>query len=292
MELERLPSTGAAILRASLATVAVGATLELLAMLLGGLPPSSLIVEADLARLSQVLCNLLTNAAKFMEPGGEITVIGREDKGRAVVSVRDAGAGLSADFLPYVFDLFTQGDRALDREHGGLGIGLTLVKTLVEMHGGHVSASSEGIGRGSEFVVSLPAMAVAERRPKSVKAPTETPLRRRVLIVDDNKDAADSLAWLLRAWGCEVRLAMTGEAAIQDVKLDMPDVILLDLGLPGMDGLDVARHVLRLGGAKRPTIVALTGYTSELDRKRSEEAGFDHHLAKPVDLEKLRKILD
>jgi PAS domain S-box-containing protein len=255
------------------------------------LPPDTVVVNADLARLSQVFCNLLTNAAKFMEPGGEIAVTARCRHSDAVVSVRDRGVGLSEEFLPHIFDLFTQGARGLDRAHGGLGIGLTLVKTLIDMHGGDVSVSSAGLGKGSEFTVRLPLETARQTASDPSPARQERLRRRRVLIVDDNVDAADSLGMLLREWGCDVQLANDGQSAIRAARLRSPDVVLLDIGLPGMDGFEVARRLRRAPELENVLIIAVTGYGSELDRQRSLEAGFDHHLAKPVDFDALRDLL-
>lgn len=290
IRLQKSPTSLAAVLRHAVETVQViidarQHTLNL------SLPPESLRVNGDLARLSQVFCNLLTNAAKFMEPGGLITITATDEgDGSALVLVRDHGAGLSKELLPYVFDLFAQGDRQLDRSHGGLGIGLTLVKSLVTMHDGTVSAFSEGPGKGSEFAVRLPIALVDEQAADS-HPPLQAKLQQDLLIVDDNVDAATTLAILLRAKGCRVRIAHDGTAAIHCARAEAPDAILLDLGLPGMDGFEAARRLRRLPGGKRALIIALTGYGSAADRERTREAGFDHHLTKPVALEELLRLL-
>jgi signal transduction histidine kinase/ActR/RegA family two-component response regulator len=249
-------------------------------------------VSADPTRLIQVVGNLLNNAAKYSEESAQIALALEEDGGRAVVRVRDTGVGIPPDMLPKVFDLFTQVDRTVDRSQGGLGIGLTLVRTLVEMHGGTVEASSDGIGTGSEFVVRLPALpAGAVGRAGSGAEAGAPPAAYRVLVVDDNPDARDSLAELLRLTGHEVRTAPTGPKAIEVARAWRPDVALLDLGLPGMDGYEVAR-VLRaepFGGSL--LLVALTGYGQDEDRRRTQEVGFDHHLTKPADPHGLARLL-
>ncbi|MBN1237187.1 MAG: response regulator [Gammaproteobacteria bacterium] len=255
------------------------------------LPSADCVVSADLARLSQVFCNLLMNAAKFMDPGGEIRIGVTERETDVLVSVRDRGAGLSEDFLPQIFELFTQGDHSLDRAHGGLGIGLTLVKTLVEMHDGQVSASSGGLGEGSEFTVRLPLYRTS--RASRREAPSlQRPLRRkRVLVIDDNVDAAESLGLLLTDQGCDVQMANEGAEALRIARQTTPDAVLLDIGLPGMDGFEVARRLRLIPALEKTLIIAVTGYGSEIDRQRSVRAGFDHHLAKPVDLDELRELL-
>lgn len=253
------------------------------------LPRASLAVDGDLTRLSQVFCNLLTNSSKFMEPGGRITIEATAEGGSAVVKVCDLGMGLSEELLPNVFDLFEQGSRGLDREYGGLGIGLTLVKSLVTMHDGEVSAFSEGPGKGAEFTVRLPIVA-SQTEPAEEKSAAPRPLRKRVLIIDDNIDAAESLAMLLSANGCDASTVHEGRAAVQRVAYDRPDAVLLDIGLPGLDGYEVARRLRRLP-IPAPLIVGVSGYGSELDRTRAKEAGFDHHLVKPVELQDLIDLL-
>jgi PAS domain S-box-containing protein len=251
------------------------------------------LLYADPTRLGQVVANLLNNAAKYTEKGGLITLRARREGGEAVVRVTDTGAGIPADILPHVFELFAQADRTLDRARGGLGIGLTLVKSLVEQHGGSVQAYSEGPGRGSEFVVRLPIHAGPEppAAPSAALPPTAAALPQRVLVVDDNADAADTLAMLLSVRGYDVRVARDGPAALGAARDFHPELVLLDIGLPGMDGYAVAR-ALRADQAYNPLrLVALTGYGREEDRRRSAEAGFDHHLVKPVAPEVLLGIL-
>jgi PAS domain S-box-containing protein len=256
-------------------------------------PPAALWLDADPTRIEQVLANLLNNAAKYTEPGGHIGLTVEQEGKGAVVRVRDTGIGIRADMLNRIFDLFVQSDRTLDRAQGGLGIGLTLVRKLAEMHGGAVEARSEGIGKGSEFVLRLPVLPeVKELEPEAlpeVRRRDVPPLR--VLVVDDNVDTAESLAMLLRYAGHEVRAAHTGPRALQAAQAEPPDVIVLDIGLPGMDGYEVARRLREQQGAGRGHLIAMTGYGQDSDRKRSQEAGFDHHLVKPVDPARLQELL-
>jgi signal transduction histidine kinase/integral membrane sensor domain MASE1/ActR/RegA family two-component response regulator len=255
------------------------------------LPAEPVPLEADLVRLAQVFANLLHNAAKYTEPGGDIRLsAAREDAG-VVVRVRDNGVGIAADLLPHVFELFVQADRSIARSHGGLGIGLTVVRRLVEMHGGSVTAHSDGPDRGSEFVVRLPVSAATLPPPGKSGGPGGPAPARRVLVVDDNADAADSLAQLLRLAGHEVRVAYDGPAALEAARTYRPDAVLLDIGLPGMSGYEVAK-LLRTQPGPRPTLlVAVTGYGRQEDRRRSREAGFDVHLTKPVDPHELERVL-
>ncbi len=255
------------------------------------LPPAPVRVVGDADRLAQVFANLLNNAAKYTEKGGHIRVAVGRDGGSAVVRVSDDGVGMAPELLPRVWDLFTQAERSLDRSQGGLGLGLTLVRRLVEMHGGTVEARSEGLGRGSEFVVRLPA--VEELAASSPAAARPAPGRgRRVLVVDDNTDAADSLAMLLGLGGHDVRTAYHGQAALELAPAFRPDVVVLDIGLPGMSGYETA-HWLRLQpDMDSVVLVALTGYGQDEDRRKSREAGFDHHLVKPVDPDALRALFE
>lgn len=246
--------------------------------------PRPVWVTADLTRLVQVVGNLLTNAAKYSDPGGRIDLTLAEEGEEAVIRVTDAGTGIPADVLPRVFDLFAQADRTLDRSEGGLGIGLTLVKGLVELHGGTVKAASDGPGRGSEFTVRLPVVRrAAEPKPPAARVPSSRAAAKRVLVVDDNADAADSLAALLQLLGHRVRVAHSGAEALQTVGSFHPDVGVLDIGLPGMTGYELAGR-LRADLAGDPlTLIALTGYGQAEDRVRARDAGFDHHLTKPAD---------
>jgi PAS domain S-box-containing protein len=253
--------------------------------------PQPLVLEADPTRIVQVFGNLINNAAKYTDDGGHIAITSTLEDGEAVVSVRDDGVGMAPDLLTRAFDLFVQETRSLDRAQGGLGIGLTLVRTLVKMHGGSVRAFSEGPGRGSELVVRLPlapeaAPSAVDRAPSARNA-TGAPLR--VLVVDDNVDAAAALGKLMKILGHEVALAHDGPAALAAAAADPPDLVLLDIGLPGMEGYEVAAR-LRAAGHTRAALVALTGYGRQDDVRRSRDAGFDHHLVKPVDLAQLRRI--
>jgi PAS domain S-box-containing protein len=257
------------------------------------LPPEPVRLEADAIRLAQVVANLLNNAAKYTDESGHIWLTVEREGDQAVVRVKDNGIGIRPDLLPQVFDLFVQSDRALDRSQGGLGIGLTLVKSLVEMHGGSVTAHSEGPGQGSGFVVCLPALTEL-RSGDSGKSGTGRRVEssaRRILVVDDNGDAADSLAVLLRLMGNDVRTAPDGPAALEAARAYRPDVVLLDLGLPGMSGYDVCRRLREGHFANGPLVVALTGYGQDEDRRRTREAGFDRHLVKPVNPDELREVL-
>lgn len=243
---------------------------------------SPLYVNGDRARLTQVFANLLQNAVKYTDPGGSITLSVTPDGSRVSVVVRDTGVGISPELLSRVFELFTQAPVSLDRAEGGLGLGLTLVKTLVELHGGHVSAHSVGAGQGSTFTVSLPLVAAPRQGlplPQSVAAPAEPP---QVLVVDDNVDGAESLAEMIRMMGADVEVAYDGKDALQRASRLRPSLVLLDIGLPGMDGYETARR-LRSESVTPLRLVALTGYGTPEDRARSQAAGFDAHLVKPVD---------
>jgi signal transduction histidine kinase len=258
------------------------------------MPPEKIWLEADPARLAQVVANLLNNAAKYTEAGGQIRLAVAREGGAAVVRVQDNGMGIPADFLPHVFDLFTQGDRSLARSEGGLGIGLTLVKSLVEMHGGSVEAHSQGPNQGSEFVVRLPILAapparVAQEQHNGTDHPVSRP--RRVLVVDDNTDSAESLDRLLGLQGHEVRTAHDGPTALRVAQMFGPEVVLLDIGLPQMDGYEVARQLREQIGLRQVVLVALTGYGQEEDRRKAAEAGFDAHLTKPADPAALHRLL-
>ena len=263
------------------------------------LPPEPIWVEADRARLAQVLSNVLNNAAKYTGDGGRIDLTAAREGGDAIFRVRDTGIGIPPSMLSRIFDLFTQVDRSLDRSEGGLGIGLTLSRRLMEMHGGAVEARSEGPGRGSEFLLRLPAVHGPESRSEpaagsnGASADAAEPSRRsRVLIVDDNVDSARSLARLLRLSGHEVETAGDGPGALDQIVTLNPNVVLLDIGLPGMDGFEVARRIRSLPESGNMVLVALTGYGRQEDRNRSRESGFDHHLVKPVELDVLFSLLD
>jgi PAS domain S-box-containing protein len=258
------------------------------------LPTESLPLEADPVRLAQVLSNLLTNAGKYTEPGGRIWLTAERHGDEAVLRIKDSGIGIGPDMLPRVFDMFVQVDPAATRSQGGLGIGLMLVKTLVMMHGGNVEANSAGLGTGSEFVVRLPLVSRGLGEPE---APGKNEFRhspfsrRRVLVVDDNVDAADSLATLLCLGGHEVQVAHGGPAALELVKVYRPEMAFLDIGMPGMDGYEVARRMRKQPGLEKVVLAALTGWGQEEDRRRTSEAGFDHHLVKPPELKMVESLL-
>jgi PAS domain S-box-containing protein len=262
------------------------------------LPPLPIHIEADPTRLQQIVGNLLTNAIKYTDPGGQILISVAQQETNVVLRVRDTGIGIAADMLGMIFDLFVQAERRLDRSQGGLGIGLTLVRRLVEMHGGTVTAHSEGPGKGSEFVVRLPILPqvlsarAANKLPPSAERQIAIPLtRRKILVVDDNVDAVESLALLLRLDGHDVRSACDGASALAAAQADPPEVAILDLGMPGMDGFELARQLRSLPGTKDALLVALTGWAQADDRRRCRDAGFDGHLPKPVDCDALRQFL-
>jgi signal transduction histidine kinase/DNA-binding response OmpR family regulator len=258
------------------------------------LPPQPLQVRADQARLAQILSNLLNNAAKYTGEGGRIWLDAQREGDEAVFRVRDTGAGIPPEILPRIFDLFTQAEQSLDRSQGGLGIGLTLVRRLVEMHHGTVQAFSEGPEMGSEFVVRLPALAEQPARAVSsngAEIPEVNGVARRVLVVDDNPDTAASLAMIIRLDGHEVRTAHSGEAALQEFSDFQPQVVFLDIGLPNMDGYELARRLRAQSQGKPILMAAITGYGNEEDRFRSQQSGLDFHLVKPVRLDALRRLL-
>ena len=256
------------------------------------MPQQPVWLYADAGRLEQVLVNLLTNAAKYTEDGGRIWLSLEQEGDTAVLRIRDNGIGIDPILLPRIFDLFTQATRSLDRSQGGLGIGLCLVQRLVELHGGTVDASSV-VGQGSEFAIRLPVMPLAASTSPLPASIAVQPLENfcRVLVVDDNVDAAQSLAMLLEMSGHEIRMAYDGPSALEAAREYRPDMMLLDIGLPGLDGLQVAQQIRREPTLEPIVLVAVTGYGQEADRQRSREAGFDHHLAKPLDFEQLQKIL-
>jgi len=248
---------------------------------------------ADAMRLAQGFGNLLSNACKFSEPGGRISLTVEHQDADVTVAVKDAGIGIARDMLPRIFEMFMQLDRSLERTRGGLGIGLTLVRQLVEMHGGSVQAFSEGRGRGSEFVVRLPRLIEKLQLPaqKTVVGEAATAIGRRILVVDDNRDSASSLATLLAMTGHETHTAHDGLEAVDAAATFRPDVVLLDIGLPKLNGYDTARRIRQEPWGKDMMLVALTGWGQEEDRRKSKDAGFDHHLVKPVDYAVLTKLL-
>jgi signal transduction histidine kinase len=263
------------------------------------IPSEPMMLEADPVRLAQAVANLLNNAAKYTEAGGQIWLTARREGDEAAVFVRDNGLGIPAEMLPRVFDMFTQVDRTLRRSQGGLGIGLALARTLVEMHGGRVEVRSDGPGRGSEFTIRLPLASrdplppeEATPAPREPREPASAITPRRVLVVDDNHDAADSLGILLKFLGADVHIVYDGQSALEAIRSYRPAVVLLDIGMPGVDGHEVARQVRQEKTFKDVSLVALTGWGQEEDRRRSKAAGFDHHLVKPVAPDVLLALLD
>ncbi|MEO6046812.1 MAG: PAS domain S-box protein [Candidatus Kapaibacterium sp.] len=259
------------------------------------LPNNPILLDGDQTRLVQVFVNLLNNAAKYTPGEGTISVIVEEHGHEMVARVRDTGAGISADLLPNIFDLFTQGERTLDRSEGGLGIGLTLARRIIEMHGGTIKAFSEGAGMGSELLVCLPIIVAETSAAGAIDmqgvAESTVPEPLHVLVVDDNIDAARSMTLYLKAWGYDVRIAHDGPTALAIAAEHRPDVVLLDIGLPGMSGYDVAVELRKLNHGAEIEIVAVTGYGQEEDRRRTREAGIDHHMVKPIDPRVLRTLL-
>jgi len=253
------------------------------------LPQEPVVVNGDSVRLEQILINLLTNAVKYTPPPGKIAVVVSAQDGEAVLRVTDTGLGIPPEMLPRVFEPFVQDDHSLDRSAGGLGIGLTVVRSLVEMHGGSIVAHSAGRGKGSEFVVRFPVFRQAEA-PGETPPPTSPSVLRRVLVVEDGADARRAMRTLLRLWGHEVELADDGRQGLEKAIAFRPDVALVDIGLPGLDGYEVARRI-RAALGREIMLVALTGYGQPEDRARAKEAGFDIHLVKPVDPQRLRQLL-
>jgi CheY-like chemotaxis protein len=259
------------------------------------LPTPPVYLDADPVRLAQVFSNLLTNAAKYTDRGGHVRLTAERHGGEVVVSVKDSGIGIAAEHLPRLFEMFSQVAPARERSQGGLGIGLSLVKGLVEMHGGTVEARSEGLGKGSEFIVRLPAAeAPAERtpRPSGDGERGRGGRRRRILVVDDNPDAAASLAIMLRLAGHEVHAVHDGQEGVEAAAWFKPGVAFLDLGMPRLNGLEAARHIRAQPWGQNMVLVAVTGWGQEEDKRRASEAGFDHHLTKPVDPPALARLLD
>jgi CheY-like chemotaxis protein len=264
------------------------------------LPDSPLHVEGDAVRLTQVIGNLLTNAAKYTDEGGDIrlSIEGEDGAGQAVIRVTDNGRGISPDTMPRLFEPSTHEERLNSGAHGGLGIGLIVVRGLVEMHGGVVEARSAGPGCGSEFTVRMPLLAVEEltltvapAHSPGVAEPLPEASALRILVVDDNQDSAISMTLLLELQGHEVHVAHAGQAALRVASEKRPDVILLDIGMPGMNGYEVARHLRAQDCFTDTLLVAITGYGRATDVQQTESAGFDYHLVKPVDYEKLQAVL-
>ncbi len=248
-----------------------------------------LLIDGDPERLVQCVANVLTNAANYTDAEGEVRVEAREEGKFAVLSISDNGMGISAELLPRVFDLFVQGERRLDRAHGGLGIGLSIVKRVLQLHGGMVTVSSAGPAQGSTFELRLPLCTDA-----ALAAPQSAPVKptaRRILIVDDNEDAADSLGMVLGLDGHQVICAYTGAQALEQAQAFRPDIVLLDIGLPGVDGYEVARRIRALPDLQTVRLVAITGYGQDADKARARAAGFAEHLVKPVEFAALQRIL-
>jgi CheY-like chemotaxis protein len=256
------------------------------------LPEEPAWVLGDAVRLEEVIVNLLSNAAKYTPEGGDIWLSIEEEGDEVVVRVRDTGVGIAPDLLPQIFDLFTQAQRTLDRSQGGLGIGLTIVRKVIEMHGGTTEAHSFGLGQGSEFIVRLPALKLPARPANIPAAKRAQPGQTwRVLVVDDNVDSADSTAAILRTSGHEVEVAYSAQKALEMAVEYQPDIMLLDIGLPDMDGYEVANHLRQTPELKEMRLIAITGYGQQSDRQRSREAGFDEHVVKPVDWRQLEELL-
>lgn len=256
------------------------------------LPKQAIFVAADPTRLAQTLGNLLNNACKFTGKGGQIALTVQREGKQVVIRVRDSGIGIAAEQLPRVFDMFMQGDTSLERSVSGLGIGLTMVKNLVELHGGEVEAHSAGAGQGSEFVVRLPALDRPDLPPEASKNEPMPATPHRILVVDDNRDAAESLAKLLELAGNETHVASDGLEGVREAERLKPDLVLLDIGLPKLNGYDACRRIRDQPWSKQTTLIALTGWGQEEDRQKAREAGFDSHLVKPLDYDALMRVLD
>jgi CheY-like chemotaxis protein len=256
-------------------------------------------VQGDPVRLTQVVSNLLGNAAKYTQPGGHVSLtlstLRAGEGQQAVIEVEDDGKGIDAAALPRLFEPSTHAERLNRGAQGGLGIGLVVVRGLVEMHGGRVEAFSAGIGRGSRFTVRLPLVAAAGSAGTSVHAPAQaavrSPVALKILVVDDNEDSAESMSMLLQCDGHDIETAYCGETALRLAQELKPDVVLLDIGMPGMLGYEVAQRLRSIEGAAHVMLIAVTGYGRDSDVARARDAGFDHHLVKPVDFEKLRSLL-
>jgi CheY-like chemotaxis protein/two-component sensor histidine kinase len=295
IELRRQPASLADILTSAVSVAQPGITArsQELAVLL---PAEPIFLNADATRLEQVFGNLLTNACKYSYTGSHLKLSAERTAGpgapEVVIRVGDDGMGIASELLPHIFDLFVQSTRSLDREHGGLGIGLTLVRRLVQLHGGTVEAHSAGLTQGSEFTVRLPILAVpgaAPALPGPAPAVHETP--RRILIVDDNEDSVRSMAILQKRRGHETLTAFNGPDAVAAAAEFLPEVVLLDIGLPGMDGFEVARRLRAMPALAGAFLVAMSGYGSDEDRAEAKMAGFDAYMVKPVDLDRLRALL-
>jgi CheY-like chemotaxis protein len=260
------------------------------------LPARGLVVDADEVRLTQVISNLLTNAARYTRPGGRVDVIGAREGDTIVLRVRDNGSGIEPGLLPNVFEMFVQGARGPDRSAGGLGLGLSLVRNFIKLHGGTVSAHSDGPDRGSEFIVRLPASVtpgLSRDDPHRASSPRTARRRvQRILVVDDNRDGAQMICHVLAGAGHDVKVANDPSQALSSADVFRPQVAILDIGLPVMDGYMLARELRARLSDPAPILIALTGYGQDRDRRRSEEAGFRSHLVKPVDAKMLVRLVD
>jgi CheY-like chemotaxis protein/nitrogen-specific signal transduction histidine kinase len=248
-------------------------------------------VSGDRARLVQIVSNLLDNAAKYTDPGGEITLRAVAEDGYAAICVSDTGVGITPDLLPHVFNLFTPSQRTVQRGQAGLGLGLSVVRNLVDLHGGTVEARSGGFKQGSEFVVSLPIVDESAQAHAPIRRELGRETPRRIVVIDDNQDAAESLAMLLRLKGHDVHIAYDGPSGLELAIETAPECVLVDIGLPAMDGYEVAKRLRSHDRSGRMVLVALTGYGQQEDRARSRQAGFDHHLVKPVAQNVLEAVL-
>jgi CheY-like chemotaxis protein len=255
------------------------------------LPPEPVVLYGDKTRLVQIISNLLTNAAKYTSPGGTIQLSAEPRGGEVVISVQDNGIGIPKDMLGKVFEMFTRVERQESYQQQGLGIGLSLVKQLVELHGGTVTVSSEGEGKGSTFTVRLPASEVKQKMRRLPTATTSSLGSRRVLVVDDYEPNLKTLSRMLRLMGHEVATAKNGEETLECLDVFKPEVILLDINMPGMSGYEVAARIKKLPQYQNITLIALTGYGHETDRQRAKKAGFHHHLVKPVEVKRLEEVL-
>ena len=256
------------------------------------MPATPPFVDGDPVRLAQIVGNLLHNAAKYTQEGGAIALSARRQGETVVIRISDNGIGISAEALPHIFDLFTQDERSLSRSQGGLGIGLTVVRSMVELHSGTVEARSGGLGRGSAFIVTLPRLEHVVKAASTFASAAPAPTRARILLIDDNVDAGVILAMLLRLTGHEVAVALDGPSALEAFAEVRPQIVLCDIGLPGMDGYAVAARMRERGPGPMPVMIALTGYGGPKDRERALAAGFDHHLVKPADPEALLRLID
>ncbi len=258
------------------------------------LPAKPLWLEADPLRLAQIISNLLTNAAKYTDPKGQIRLRASREGNELSVHVCDNGIGISAEMLPKIFEMFSQAVPTLERTEGGLGIGLALVHGFAALHGGSVQARSEGLGKGSEFILRLPLGTVSNNRPEKqpAAAAVQPVTGRKVLVVDDNRDAAETLSILIKLCGCDVRTSFNGSEALEVAEVFQPDVALLDIGMPGLNGYEMAQQIRRRLWGKRMRLIAVTGWGQEDDKRRAMAAGFDYHLRKPIDSDSLRSLLN